>query len=180
MSKSVPPRLYVLTPVPPAAPASSAGAARTGPAVGIEPVALAPYLDRLAMVTRGPRGELQLSQEHWWGEALKEGLARVLAENLAAMIPSDRVVVFPWRSSWAVQYRVSLHVVRLDGPPGGTVAFTGRWRLLDAGGRELALRPVSLEEPTGDSSYGALATAQSRLLAAVSREIAAEIVGRPR
>jgi hypothetical protein len=180
VSRAAPPSLYILTGAAPAAAAGRAASARPGPAVGIQPVVLAAYLDRLAMVTRGPAGELRLAPEHMWGEGLKDGVARVLADNLAAMIPTDRVVVFPWRSTWAVQYRVGLEISRFDGPLGDGIALEGRWRLLDEQGKELALRTVALRETPADASYGAMAAAQSRLLTAVSRDIAGEIAARSR
>jgi uncharacterized lipoprotein YmbA len=175
--RSAPPKTYLLSPaspVPAAAPASSS----QGPVVGVGPVAIPAYLDRSPMVVRVGGDEVQLSADHYWAEPLKDGVARVIAENLAVMVPTDAVALFPWRSPWTVAYRVTVEILRLDGPLGGPVVLSARWRLLDGEGKELALRAATLSEPVGDASHGALVAAQSRMLAAMSRDIAAEIRAR--
>lgn len=178
LSRSVPPRSYVLTA---AAPAPLPPTAERGPTVGVGPVLIPAYLDRSSIVARVAGDELRLSESHHWAEPLKDGISRVVAENLSAMIPTDAVVIFPWRTPWAVQYRVILEILRFDGARGGPVVLNARWRLLDGAGKEeLALRAVTLSEPAGDASYAALVAAHGRLLARVSRDIAAEIKGRPR
>jgi hypothetical protein len=133
------------------------------------------YLDRPSIVVRAGGDEVRFSGEHHWAEPLKDGIARVVAENLAAMVPTDAVVVFPWRAPWTVAYRVTMEILRFDGPLGGPVVLNARWRLLDAEGRELTLKAVALSEPAADRSYAALVAAQSRVLAAVSRDIAGAI-----
>jgi uncharacterized lipoprotein YmbA len=168
------PRAYVLAPASPSTPP----AAGRGPAVGVGPVMIPSYLDRTAIVVRAAGDEVRLSEDHRWAESLKDGVARVVAENLASMIPTDAIVVYPWKTPWAIQYRVTMEIVRFDGPLGGALILNARWRLLDGAGKELMLRAVNLSEPARDATYGALVSAQSRLLARVSQDIAAEIKSR--
>jgi uncharacterized lipoprotein YmbA len=168
------PHAYVLAPAGP----SGLPAAGRGPAVGVGPVMIPGYLDRTAIVVRAAGDEVRLSEDHRWAESLKDGVARVVAENLAAMIPTDAIVVYPWKTLWVVQYRVTLEIMRFDGPLGGALVLNARWRLLDGAGKELVLRAVSLSEPASDATYGALVSAQSRLLARLSQDIAAEIKSR--
>jgi uncharacterized lipoprotein YmbA len=141
----------------------------------VGPFAIPAYLDRPAIAVRTSGDELQLSGAHHWAEPLKDGVARVVAENLSAMIPTEAVAIFPWRTPWSVQYRITMEVLRFDGPLAGPVVLSARWRLLDAGGKELALRAVALEEPVTEATYAAMVAAQSRLLARVSRDMAAAI-----
>jgi uncharacterized lipoprotein YmbA len=136
------------------------------------------YLDRTAIVVRAAGDEVRLSEDHRWAESLKDGVARVVAENLASMIPTDAIAVYPWKTPWAIQYRVALEIMRFDGPLGGPLILSARWRLLDGVGKELVLRAVNLSEPASDGTYGALVSAQSRLLARLSQDIAAEIKSR--
>jgi uncharacterized lipoprotein YmbA len=141
-------------------------------------VSIPGYLDRTAIVVRAAGDEVRLSEEHRWAESLKDGVARVLAENLSVMIPTDAIVVYPWKTPWAIQYRVTMEILRFDGPLGGAPVLNARWRLLDGTGKELVLRAVNESETASDTTYGALVSAQSRLLARVSRDIAAEIKAR--
>lgn len=168
------PRAYVLAPASPAV----LPAPGRGPAVGVGPVMIPGYLDRTAIVVRAAGDEVRLSEDHRWAESLKDGVARVVAENLAGMIPTDAIAVYPWKTPWAIQYRVALEIMRFDGPLGGPLILSARWRLLDGAGRELVLRAVNLSEPASDGTYGALVSAQSRLLARLSQDIAAEIKSR--
>jgi uncharacterized lipoprotein YmbA len=173
-ASSPPPRSYLLSAATP--PASSGHAA--GPVVGVGPVAIPDYLDRAPLVLLTGGDEVALSAEHQWAEPLRAGVSRVLAENLSMMIPTDAVPVFPWRTPWTPQYRVTVEILRFEGPLGGPAVLSARWRLLDGNGRELVLRAVHRSEATVGSSPAALVAAQSRLLAGVSRDIAAEIQAR--
>ena len=175
--RSLPPKTYVLSAASPAASPAPAAAGR-GPVVGVGPVMVPVYLDRPSIVARAGGDEVRLSSEHHWAEPLKDGVARVVAENLSAMVPTEAVAVFPWRTPWAVKYRVSLEILRFDGPLGGPVLLNARWRLLDGDGKELVLKAVALSEPATDASHAALVAAQSRLLTTVSRDIATEIRSR--
>jgi len=126
--------------------APAAMGAHESPVVGVGPVALPTYLDRRSIVMREADSEVRLSSAHRWAEPLKDGVARVVAENLAVMIPTDAALVYPWRSPRVVTYRVTLEIFRFDGTLGGPVVLNVRWRLVDKDGNELALRTVTLDE----------------------------------
>jgi len=170
LSVSPLPRSYVLSATAPASSASHASVA-----VGVGPVRIPAYLDHSSILVRTGDGEVELSGEHRWAEPLRDGISRTLAENLSAMIPTDAVAVFPWRTPWTVDYRVTVDILRFDGAPGKFVVLDARWRLLDGAGKELLLRAAVRQESVADSTYAALVAAESRLLASLSRDIAAEI-----
>ena len=174
LSVSPPPRTFLLSAAvpPPTSPPLA------GVVVGVGPVGIPAYLDRSSIVVRTGEGEVELSGEHRWAESLRDGIGRTLAENLSAMIPTDAVAVFPWRTPWTVDYRVAVDILRFDGAPGRSVVLHARWRLLDAAGKELLLRAAVLQESIADLTYAALVAAESRLLAGLSRDIAAEIRSR--
>jgi uncharacterized lipoprotein YmbA len=169
---TLPTRFYVLTVVPPA---GGAPAMAREVAVGVGPVALPGYLDRPQIVTRTGGDEIDLAQFDQWGEPLRSAVPRVLAEDLAARVPTERIMLFPWRGTRTVQYQVTVEILRFEGKPGGEVMLRARWRLLDGSGRELALRATAVAEPTGGPGYGPLVAALSRALAALSGEIASAI-----
>lgn len=179
--RAAPPKTYVLSPAPaPPTSAAAAPGADRGPVVGVGPVSVPAYLDRASVVVRESGDEVRFSPNHQWAEPLKDGVARVLAENLAVMVPTDAVAVFPWRAPWTVTYRVAVEILRFDGPLGGPVVLNARWRLLDGRGQEIVLRAVALSEPVAEATHAAFVASQSRMLAGVSREIAAEIRRRSR
>ena len=171
MLRDTPPKTNILS----AARGSAATGSPEGPVVGVGPVAVPTYLDRRSIVTLEADGEVRIASNHQWAEPLKDGVMRVVAENLAAMIPTDAAVVYPWRSPRVVSYRVTLEIFRFDGTLGGTVVLNVRWRLLDKDGNELAFQMVTLDERPVDATYAALVASHSHLLAAVSQDIAAAI-----
>lgn len=168
------PRTYILS----AASAPTALGDRKGPAVGVGPVTLAAYLDRPSIVVREGGNQVRPSRAHEWAEPLKDGVARVIAENLAIMLPTDAVVLFPWRTPQTVAYRVTVEILRFDGSLGGPVGLNGHWQLLDGAGKQLEQKAVVLAEPVAEPTYVAVVAAQNRLLAAVSRDIATAIRAR--
>jgi len=174
---SAPTRFYVLTPLAGAQAASSPTApARTSLAVGVRRVALPDYLDRPQIVTRIGPSELALAEFDRWAGPLADEFPRVLVANLGAMIPSDHVVLFPWPRGAQVDYEVIVEVAQFEGRLGGECALVARWTIY---GREkkglLTTVKSTLSERTTGSDYNAMVAAQSRLVASLSREIAAAL-----
>src|SRR5437762_10090452 len=127
---NAPTRFYVLAP--------GEMAAVSGPdalTVGLGPVGLAAYLDRPQIVTRPAADKIDLGEFDQWGEPLRDGISRVLAEDLSRQMPSAKIAISPWRSLESVRYQVVVDVTRFDGPAGGDVAFEARWRVLDSSGQ---------------------------------------------
>jgi uncharacterized lipoprotein YmbA len=66
-----------------------------------------------------------------------------------------------------------VEVVQFDGNLGGDVVLIAKWGLFGEGGKKLLMAKRSFfKEPTGAATYEALVAAQSRTVAALSREIA--------
>ena len=171
-------RYYVLSPS-----SETSGASRTAlssAGIGVGPVLIPGYLDRLQMVTRGANDELEISTFHRWAEPLDSGIAETLADNLAAQIGNERIAVFPWRGGVArvLDYQVTVVVLRFDGSPGRQVTLDARWRLLGKEGRELALKRSTINEPITGGGYEPLVRGMNRAIAALAREIGSELQSR--
>jgi uncharacterized lipoprotein YmbA len=105
--------------------------------VGVGPIDVPEYLNRPQIVTRRGPNELRLAEFHKWAEPLMDGIARVLAANLAATLPVE-VVFFPWRRAAAIDYQIIVQVHRFDTDPEGNATLQARWALFGRGGsREL-------------------------------------------
>jgi hypothetical protein len=143
-------------------------------------VRLPGLLDRPQIVTRRGTDEIDRAEFDRWAEPLVNNVPRVLAENLAVLLKTDRVALFPWSPPRSVQYHVIVEVMRFDGAVGGDVVLDARWHILGADGKEVAVNRSLLTQPTGGAGYPALVTAMSRALAVLSREIAGGIQALPR
>jgi uncharacterized lipoprotein YmbA len=106
-------------------------------------------------------------------------MAPVLAENLALLIPTDRVWLAPWPRTTTGDSQVLVEVTRFDGTTGGEVVRAARWSLAPAAGKELLMRQARFGAPAGGQDDEATATAMRpamrHTLAALSRDIAAAI-----
>jgi uncharacterized lipoprotein YmbA len=172
---SAPTRFYTLVPI--AVPPTEANLipAERGPAIGVGPLTLPGYLDRREIVTRRGRDEIELGEFDLWSEQLKEGATRVLGEDLAILLRTDRVALLSWRGSHPVQYQVAVEVARFEGAAGLDVTLEARWRILGGDGKELVLRHSTVTEVVGAPGYSALVAAMSRALGALGRDIATAI-----
>lgn len=171
---SAPSRFYVLSAIPSSTVPERKD--RRDLSILLASVTLPSHLDRRQMVSRTSPNELEIAEFDRWAEPLEANVLRVLAENLSLLLGTNRIATFPRTQLDDVDYRVAVDVIRLDGRPGGKAALTARWTVL--GNRKAsALRTIksSFVEQVAASNYGTVAAAQSKMLADLSREIAAAI-----
>jgi len=145
---------------------------QAGPSIGIGPVVLPKYSDRLNIVTAGGPQRVVLTEDNVWAEPLTEAVTRVLAENLSALLATDRVHVQPWPQG-AVDYRVSVNVLRLTGALKGQAEVQALWSVY-AGDKLVVARRTDLERPAGET-YDTYVAALSDMFADLSQEIAKAI-----
>ena len=155
-------------------------AARQGIVLGIGPVRVQDYLNRPQIVTRTSTSEIMLHEFHYWGEPLSTNFTVVLAQNLSALLSTDRIFIFPYRNkqNLPLQYQVIVDVIRFDGEPGVKASLLVQYCILqfqDNGMKELVTRQPSFSKPLADDSIATLVAAMSELVADLSREIAGEI-----
>ena len=178
MSVADPTKYYVLSPATPREPLPAASASSV--AVGVGPVLIPGYLDRVQIVTRDPNDGVSVAMYDRWAEPLESGIAQVLADNLGAQMGSERIAVFPWRGGVArvLDYQVAVVILRFEGWPGRQATLDARWRLVGKDGQEVALKRSTLNEPIAEPGYQALVQGMNRLLLSLAREIASEIRSR--
>jgi len=172
--KSASSKFYVLSPLPQA---KLSGA--DGKTIGVFPVVMPDYLDRPQIVARVSENEIMIDEFNRWAAPLKENLYTVLVDNLSALLNSEKVLKTTQKLGVLASLQVGVEVVRFDGTLGGDVVLNVRWGLFETEGKKLVLSKRSLfKEPTSAATYEALVAAQSRAVAALSREIAEAIRSR--
>lgn len=169
--KSASSKFFVLSSVP-----HSAQSAAEGRAIGVLPLIMADYLDRPQIVTRVSENEIQLDEYHRWAEPLKDSFSRALVQNLSSLLSTAKVIKTTGATGIPMALQVGVEVVQLDGSLGGDVVLIVKWGLFGEGEKKLLLaKRSSFKEPTGSATYEALVAAESRAVAALSREIAEAI-----
>ncbi len=168
-----PSRFYILSPVP-----ADMAVRATGreAAIGVGPINLPEYLNRPQIAVRNGAYELLYSETHRWAEALQANFTDVLAENLALLIPTNQVAIYPWGRATMIDYQVMAEVSRFDADANGNVTLSASWKLVGGENREvIAMKKSTFTEAAGGSDYEQIVAAQSRALAALSREIAGAV-----
>ncbi len=145
-------------------------------AIGVGPVEFPKFLDRPQIVTRKSQNQIEVSEFHRWAGSLPGDFSRVLAKNIAILLPTDRVAVYPWGEQFSPTYRIKLDVEQFDGRLGERVVLDVTWKVTDQEGtNQLVVRKSLIEEPVSDKNYEALVVAESNALATLSRTIVEEI-----
>lgn len=146
------------------------------PAIGIGPVQFPKYLDRPQIVTRSSRNQIAIADFDQWAEPLKISFINVIAENLSILIPSERIVVYPWSRSTTIGHQVLIEVTRFEGELGGDSLLTARWSILGKNKRQISSRRTSsFRETSNGSGYRGTVSSMNRTLEELSREIAAAL-----
>ncbi len=167
---------YVLRSMQNPGPEVRAAGTQQDQAVGVGPVKIPEYLDRPQMVTRSTGSGLQFAEFDKWAEPLEKNLTRVLADNLSVLLLSERVCIFPWPKSMPVQYQITLEIIHLEKMPDDKVILDASWNILGNGGEKLLVMKRSrLVLPVESAGFEAMASAESRAVEGLSREIATAV-----
>jgi uncharacterized lipoprotein YmbA len=103
-----------------------------------------------------------------------EGIGRVMAINMAALLDTQSIQRFPWRRDQQPRYAVKLDLWQLEAA-GQQARLIAQWSVQDTTTDRTLLQQIShLSTPLGSSedSVDAVPSAFSQLLYALSQEIA--------
>jgi len=161
-------RFYTLSALPAPAPAATA----SDLSVVVGPVSVPVAVDRPQIVVSLNTNQLWLDEFNRWASPLASNIARVVAENLVAMLGTPRVALSLQTLSAGVDYRATIEVQRFESAPGEAATLDAVWTVSrGADGRSRTGRTTA-REAAPDKSYDALAAAHSRAVARLSQEIA--------
>ena len=145
--------------------------------IGVGPVDFPDYLKRLPVVTRVAPNRIELSDERRWAEPLDKNFVRVLSENLAVLLDTQRIEKYPWPLRTNVDYQVEIDVQRFETTSDGQTQLIANWFIRDGhSGKILYASRTTAAGPAGPNGVSASA-ALSNDLAALSKEIASCITG---
>jgi uncharacterized lipoprotein YmbA len=175
-SGAPPVEFYTLSSISDAEEKSNPAGTASNLAIGVGPVETPQVLDRPQIVTRSGPNKIVLDEFHRWAGPLQANFARVLAENISILLPTDRVAVYPWEVTFRPDYRVALDIRYFEGQWGNNVLLDVVWRVTDrADQNTLALKKSLITEPLPVVDYEMLVAAKSHAIARLSREIVQEI-----
>jgi uncharacterized lipoprotein YmbA len=144
--------------------------------VAVGPLSVPAVVDRPEIVISTGAHEVQLDEFNHWASPLQDNLARVIAENLVALLGTPRVTLFPQTLSADADYRVAIEVQRFQSILGNSIALDAVWIVRRAKDGKAQTGRTSVRETVRDESYDALAAAHSQAVVRVSQEIAYTIL----
>lgn len=142
-------------------------------AVTVGPVTVPEVVDRPHIVLRTSATEVRIAEYARWAAPLKAEIPRVIAADLARLLPGANTSTSVQRAVGSPDYRVLVDVQRFDSSLGEHATIEASWSVRAPGGGLASGRSVA-SEPAG-AGYNDLAAAHSRALAVVSRDIAAAV-----
>ena len=170
---SKPVEFYTLSPLPKTA--ERAGHA-PGTLIAVLPVAIPSMIERPQIVTRTDDNRIMVSDFNHWGGSLSETFTRVLIADLNTLLAAKRVNVLPDAYALNPGYRLGVTVDQFDGRLADTVWLNAVWTIKDSKTQKtMAVGTSVIQERVTGGGYGDLVAAESRAVAALSREIASEL-----
>jgi uncharacterized lipoprotein YmbA len=144
--------------------------------VGLGPIEIPEYLDRPQLVTRLGENEVAVSEYERWAGSLGGDFSEVLAANLAVLLQTHDVLLYPWQTTTSVDYTVSVGVVRFERTATGSAELVAGWEIRDGESGERYDRGVSrISQPADTTGTVGSVAALSRALGEFSRELSAAI-----
>lgn len=173
-ARTAPVAYYQLTALPGERPAAASPIEEV---IGLGPLTLPEYLDRPQIVSRRSANQLQLADRQRWAEPLGDNIARVLQENLAVALGSERVVLYPWSPAPGIDRQITVEILHCEAGD-DDVQFEARWMIQDREGRLLlpqrrSSQRINVAGTAAD--YERQVAALSEALARFSTEIAAAL-----
>lgn len=171
-------RFFILSPISDngtvtANPPSTAPNARL--TVGVGPVDFPDYLRRLAVVTRVTPNRIELSDEKRWAEPLDKNFTRVLSENLATLLNTQRIEKYPWPLTSKVDYQVEIDVQRFESLGDGQTQLIANWIIRDGHTEKILYASKTTAGAPAGPDESSASEALSNDLATLSKEIASRI-----
>ena len=168
---SAPSRFYTLSAT------ATPSAASSNLSVAVGPVSVPAAVDRPQIVVSSSPNQVTVDDFNRWAAPLQDNLARVVAENLVALLGTPRVTLFPQTLSADVDYRVQIEIRNFESAPGKSASLDAVWSVRRAKDGKSETGRTSAREKVEDNGYEALAAAHSRGVARLSQDIA-DAVGR--
>ena len=138
----------------------------------VGPVSVPPVIDRpQIVVTTGPN-QVTVDEFSRWASPVQDNLARVVADDLGAVLGSPRVTLYQSQLGAEVDYRVQIEVRNFESAPGKYASLEALWSVRRLKDGKTETGHTVLRESVESEGFDGLAAAHSRGIAKMSQEIA--------
>lgn len=138
--------------------------------IGIGPIDVAEYLNRLQLAYQTNDGRLVMPNNSYWAEPIDKGIVRALTLNLTQRDHTRSIVTFPWRSDSKPRYSLRLQVHGLD-RDGNQAKINATWELVDNDNKSVIQRQHFIRSTEAKTGTRFLVQAYSQLLSELAVEM---------
>ena len=144
--------------------------------IGIGPVIIPEVLNRPQIVSRTGPNKLRIDEFHRWAGRLDRDFARVMAENISVLLPTEQVVVFPWDADFDPKYQITFDIQQFEGYQDQDVVLEVFWKIINPQKKEiLRFERSVIREPLVAEGYDTLIATKSQAIEKLSKLIVYEI-----
>lgn len=140
--------------------------------IAVGPVTVPASVDQPQIVVSTSANQVNFDEFNRWASPLQDNVARVVAENLVAILGTPRVTLYPQTLSSDIDYRVQIEVRNFESTLGKQAALDAVWSVRRMKNGKTDTGRTSVRETVPDATYDALAAAHSRAIARMSQDIA--------
>jgi uncharacterized lipoprotein YmbA len=141
------------------------------PSISVETATMPEMVDRPQLVERKNMTRIEFLEFHRWAEPLKNSIPRVVADNLARILESDRVYAYPQNVGSDAAYRVYVDFQHFESE-GDSVTVDALWKIRRTDGESPKSGRVRIRELTSGGGYDGAVAAYNRALTKISSDIA--------
>ena len=170
-STSPPTRLYLIEPIL----VTNASFTSANKTIVVGPVAVPEYLSRKEIQSHDHRYRVASAQFDRWAEPLEDNISAVVAENLAMLLPSNDLLLYPGIDGARADYTVRMWVHRFGSEPSGDVVLLATWRLDGQNSSEGVTRKARYVEPREGADIVSIVAAMSATLEQLTLDVATTI-----
>jgi uncharacterized lipoprotein YmbA len=168
-----PSQFYMLEPITGIEHKRPVGAAKK-PVIILKSVHIPYYVDRPQIVTATGKNAYHLSELNRWAEALDHNIRRVLAQNLALLVPAEVELSSNPNTAERTSFRVSVNILEFHVDPQEQAGLKAQWQITRNDGMVLN-QQVSYRVPASTTDYSVMVKALNECLDRLSRDLADEL-----
>lgn len=175
---TTPPTVYYTLAAEPVSRAKPPGEFK-GYRVAIGPATVPAALDRSQIVLRLSMNQYAISDTQLWSAPLKREIPRVIADEMALLLPAAHVTHVAQSGAQNADYRVPIDVIHFESGVGQSIRLVAEWRVQNRAGESLREARSEWTEPVAGTGVSPLINAHRKALAALAREIATTLEALP-
>jgi uncharacterized lipoprotein YmbA len=156
---------------------TTSAAASSDVSIAVGPVSVPAIVDRPEIVVTTSPTQVRLEEFNRWASPLQNSIARVVAENLVALLGAPRVILSSQSLSADADYRAVIEIQSFDSVLGEAATLDAVWTVSRNKDGKSQTGRTTVREVTQGNGYDALAAAHSRALARLSQNIADAVRG---